>query len=119
MCRAAALVVRKCVRTPVEMGRAKSSSDISTSGSPCTSPNEIRLKEMSMRPASRATVSTYVLTACSSSASTLAVSATPPAERISPATSSSLARVRPARKTLAPSRAKVRATVAPIAPPAP
>ena len=43
----------------------------------------------------------------------------PPAARISSATSSSLFRVRPARKTFAPSRAKARATAPPIDPPAP
>jgi hypothetical protein len=42
-----------------------------------------------------------------------------PAERISSATTSSLAGVRPARKTRAPSRANARATAPPIDPPSP
>jgi hypothetical protein len=41
------------------------------------------------------------------------------AARISSATRSSFARVRPARKTFAPSRAKARATAPPIDPPPP
>src|SRR5256885_1331744 len=40
-------------------------------------------------------------------------------EVISPATSASFSRVRPTRNTLAPSRAKVRATPPPIPPPPP
>jgi hypothetical protein len=43
----------------------------------------------------------------------------PPRATISSATRSSVSRVRPARKTLAPSRANARATAAPIAPPPP
>ena len=46
-------------------------------------------------------------------------SADPPAEVMSFATASSFSRVRPTRKTFAPSRAKVRATPPPIPPPPP
>src|SRR6266508_1115927 len=116
---AAALEVRNIVLTAVTTGRSKSSSRISASGVPWTSPCEMRLKEMSMPPASAATASACSSTALSSSASTRAVEATPPAERIVPATASRRSRVRPARWTFAPSRAKARATAAPIAPPPP
>jgi hypothetical protein len=45
--------------------------------------------------------------------------AEPPADLMSSATASSFSRVRPARKTLAPSRANSLATAPPIDPPAP
>jgi hypothetical protein len=45
--------------------------------------------------------------------------AVPPAATISFATRSTLVSARPERKTFAPSRAKVRATAPPMAPPAP
>jgi hypothetical protein len=72
-----------------------------------------------MRPAFVATAAACWFTACSSSASTLAASAAPPGAAISSATAWTGARARPARKTLAPSRAKARATAPPIAPAAP
>src|SRR5712691_8009898 len=59
-----------------------------------------------MPPAFPATAAACFSTACSSRASTRAVSAVPPAATISRATASSFASVRPAWKTLAPSRAK-------------
>ena len=61
-----------------------------------------------MPPALAATASAWSSTAASSRASTAAVSADPPAERISSATWSRRSRVRPARWTVAPSRAKLR-----------
>src|SRR5438874_1695115 len=54
-----------------------------------------------------------------SMASTTAVSAAPPCERISPATNSSLDVLRWAGKILAPSRAHARAIAPPIGPAAP
>jgi hypothetical protein len=119
MCRAAARDVRNELPTAVTIGVMKSSSSISWSGVPCTAGWVIRLNEMSSDPASPATASACASTAPASRASTSAVSALPPAERISSATASSFASVRPARKTRAPSRPNVRATAAPIAPPAP
>src|SRR5207244_4349383 len=50
MCRAAVREVRNIVLRAVTTGRSKSSSAISTSGVPCTSPWEIRLTAVSMRP---------------------------------------------------------------------
>jgi hypothetical protein len=97
----------------------KSSTDISASGVPCLWGCVIALKEMSIPPASAATASACRSTASSSRASTCAVCAVAPAERISSATCSSVARVRPARNTFAPSRAKARETAPPIEPPAP
>ena len=97
----------------------KSASSISTNGFPWADGCEIALKEMSMPPATAATASACSSTARASSASTTAVSAAPPAARMSPATSSSDDRVRPARKTLAPSPAKARATAPPMEPAAP
>ena len=55
----------------------------------------------------------------SSNASISAVSAAPPAARMSSATFASVAGVRPTRWTVAPSRAKARATAPPIDPPPP
>jgi hypothetical protein len=77
---------------------------------------EIRLKETSTLAA---TASTCESTARSSVTSRTASSAEPPAARISAATVSIGPWVRPARKTAAPSRAKVLATPPPIPPPAP
>jgi hypothetical protein len=119
MCRAAAREVRNMVRTAVTIGRSKSAGDISTSGVPCTSWIEIRLKQMSIPPAPAATASACWSTARSSKASTTAVSATPPTARTCSATRSSGASVRPARWTLAPSRANAPATGVPMAPPPP
>jgi hypothetical protein len=62
--------------------------------------------ETSSEPVSLMTSDTCVSTAASSSASTIAVLALPPAERISSATLSSFSCVRPQRNTVAPSRAK-------------
>jgi hypothetical protein len=62
------------------------------------------------------TASMWASTAPSSSASMAAVAAVPPAARLSPATASSVASVRPARWTLARSRANARAAAPPIAP---
>jgi hypothetical protein len=117
--RAAACAVTKLDRSPVTTARSRSSVVMSTSGVRCTSPREIRLKDTSMLPAWAATASTWASTARSSVASSTATSADPPAARMSAATASMGAAVRPARKTLAPSRAKVRATPPPIPPPAP
>jgi hypothetical protein len=119
MCRAAALVVRNWLRMALMIGRAKSSSGISSSGRPWTSPWPMALKDTSMPPVSAATASAWASTARSSSASTRAVWTAPPEPAISAATASRVARVRPARKTLAPSRAKARATAAPTDPAAP
>ncbi len=116
MCRAAALVVRNCDRMAVVIGRAKSSNDISSSGAPWTSPWPMALKDTSMPPVSAATASACSSTARWSSASTWAVSTVPPEPAISAASSSRVARVRPARTTLAPSRAKARATARPTDP---
>lgn len=119
MCRAAARAVRNCALIAVVIGREKSSNGISSSGVPWTSPWLIALKDTSMPPAFSATASACPSTASSSSASTRAVSASPPAAAISSATCSSVARVRPARNTFAPSRAKARATAPPTDPPPP
>jgi hypothetical protein len=52
MCRAAALAVRNVVRAAVSIGAMKSSTAISVSGVPWVYGWAIRLKEMSMPPAS-------------------------------------------------------------------
>ena len=117
MRRAAALAVRKCVEAPVAIGLMKSSHDISASGISCTSRIETALKETSMPPALRATLPACSSTARSSRASTSAASAAPPEAETSEATASTPARLRPARKTLAPSRTNARATAPPTAPP--
>jgi hypothetical protein len=109
MCRAAAPEVKNAVLAAVMTGRMESSTAISARSVPWTSPCEIRLKETSTLPALAATASAYPSTAASSRAFTSAVSTNPPTACISAATASSLARVRPARKTLSPSRAKARA----------
>jgi hypothetical protein len=83
------------------------------------SPTAIALKEISTEPACAATLSTNALTAASSSASTTAEAVLPPFAWMSAAVASSVAGVRPARKTLAPSRANARATAPPITPPPP
>jgi len=119
MCRAAALAVRNWVVTVVMISPAKSSSAISAIGVPCTELCEMALNEMSMPPARAATSSACASTARSSSASTIAVSAAPPAARICSATASSVDGVRPARWTVAPSRPKALATAPPMAPPPP
>jgi hypothetical protein len=119
MWRAAARAVMKFALIPVIMGRMKSSVVMSASGIPCTSPRETRLKDTSMLPAWAATARACSSTAHSLRASTTATSAKPPVARMSVATASSDSLVRPARKTRAPSRAKVRARPPPIAPPAP
>jgi uncharacterized protein (DUF486 family) len=67
---------------------------------------DIALKEMSLAPAFSTTAPTYLSTAFSSRASTCAASATPPRSTMSAATASALRRVRPLRKSFAPSRAK-------------
>src|SRR6266545_1759773 len=117
--RAAARAVRNCDVSPVVTALVKSAPGMSISGTPWMSPRVIRLKETSMLPAWEATALACSSTARSSSASTSATSAAPPAAAMSAATVSSGCRVRPARKTLAPSRANVRATPPPIPPPAP
>ncbi len=65
----------------------------------------------------RTTASRCSSIAFSSSASTCAASANPPAEAMSFATASTLARCGPVRNTLAPSRSKALATAPPIPPP--
>jgi hypothetical protein len=119
MWRAAALAVRNVVRAAVSSGAMKSSTCISASGVPWVWGCVIRLKEMSIPPASAATASACLSTACSSRASISAIWAAPPVARIASATFSSVARVRPARNTLDPSRAKARATAPLIDPPPP
>src|SRR6266545_4571405 len=79
MWRAAARVVRNCVLIAFLIGRSKSSSAISASGVPCTSPSEMRLKEMSMAPAAAATALACSSTAASSKASRRGRLDTPPA----------------------------------------
>jgi Bacterial low temperature requirement A protein (LtrA) len=116
MWRAAALVVRKCVRMATSIGRTKSSNDMSSNRKPCRSSRPMALKDTSMPPTLEATASAWASTARSSRASTCAVSTAPPAAESSSATSSRVARVRPARTTLAPSRAKAAATARPIDP---
>lgn len=64
MWRAAARAVWKLAISPVVTGRAKSAVAMSTSGIPCASPREMRLKETSMLPAWAATAR-----ACSSTTS--------------------------------------------------
>ena len=98
MWRAAARAVRQVVRMAAITGSSKSAGDISASGVPWRDGCAIRLKETSRLPASSATAWACRSTACSSNASTSAVSARPPAAWMSPATSSSLDRVRPARQ---------------------
>ena len=116
--RAAARAVVNCDASPVFGPRVTSSTVMSMSGVPCLSSREVRLNETSTLPAREATPRTCSSTACSSSASSTVASADPPAAAISAASASSGSRVRPARKTFAPSRANVWAMPAP-SPPAP
>src|SRR5215210_2669907 len=97
MPRAAARAVTKLLRRPLITARKRSSVVMSISGIPCTSPRVMRLKDTSMLPACETT-------ACSSRASSTATSAAPPSALMSLATVSSDSRVRPTRKTRAPSR---------------
>ena len=118
--RAARRAVRKYDLVWAVIGRANCSTPSSTSGTPRIPAFGIPTawNEMSTRPASSITDCRCSSTACSSSASTSAASADPPAETTSLATTSTGARLRPVRNSLAPSRER-RATPPPIAPPAP
>src|SRR3990170_4599215 len=119
MCLAPALAVRNRARVATVMGRPKSSYGIWSSGGPWTSPWLTALNETSIPPTSRTTASACASTEAWSSVSTSAVCTDPPPAETSSATASRAARVRPARKTRAPSRAKARATARPTEPPAP
>ena len=119
MWRPAARAVRKVDRMALWIGCSKSASAISTSGVPCTSPVEMRFIEMSSdavrrRPARRRGRRRPPRRGRRPPRS----SPCRRASRMSPATRSSVASVRPARCTVAPSRAKARATAPPIVAPA-
>ncbi len=118
MCQAAAWAVSRNERATLSIVWPKSATGMSSSGTNNAS-WEMTFTEMSTLPVCAAMESTQPLTAVSSRASTIAVSARPPARRMSPATASSLLGVRPARTTLAPSAAKARAIAPPMAPPPP
>jgi hypothetical protein len=107
-----------CAVSAVFGPRVKSSTVMSSSGVPCLSSRDVRLNEMSTLPPRATTPAMCSSTAASSRTSSSVTSAVPPAPAMSAASASSGARVRPARKTRAPSRANVRATPAP-SPPAP
>ena len=124
MWRAAAREVVKLVRSPLATARKRLSVAISVNGSPCTSPRQMNEVEgdvdaACLRDHGSGVLFDGVLLARASRASRAATSAEPPADLMSSATASSFSRVRPARKTLAPSRAYSLATGPPIDPPAP
>src|SRR5215207_4797905 len=104
---------------PLTTARKRSSVVMSISGIPCTSPRVMRLKDTSMLPACETTAWACSSTACSSRASSTATSAAPPSALMSLATASRFSRVRPTRKTRAPSRENSLATAPPMDPPPP
>lgn len=117
--RAAAVAVTKCRRAASVIGVMKSSRDMSTSGEFCTASIPTALNETSTRPAVASTSSAWRSTASRSSTSTSAACAEPATDRMSSAIARTLASVRPARYTCAPSAANARATALPIDPAAP